>query len=450
MSSPRAHARDVRAPRPASIWRNSWFRMIWAGQTASIFGDRVTGIALPWLLLQQTRSPFDAALISASLYLPLLLLGLPAGLIADRASRRRLMIASDLTRAAALGVVVLAGVARQLPPLWLLVLVVLILGTGQLFFQVAYRVWLPDVTSDEALGRANAALEASDAASTFSGPLLGGALIQAIGPVFALGADALSYLVSALSLGAARRAPQTGKPHMGQQPADAAAVVAPGRSLPMLADEALEGVRLILRSPEQRLLKGISLALYASSGTIELLLATLAQVQLHLPPWQAGVIFGMAGIGGLAASALAPRVSDRGWRRGLAGACALAALASGWLALAGTLGPQAGFLAALIGNLLLDGAVSLAFILTTTQSTLVTPRAARGRVNAVTQIYSALVRGLSLVAAGALSARGSALPAFILLVACFAGAALVARPGPNPLANIQVRRRRVRGDQGRR
>jgi len=445
MSSPRAQARDVRAPRAASIWRNSWFRVIWAGQTASIFGDRVTGIALPWLLLQQTRSPFDAALISASLYLPLLLLGLPAGVIADRTSRRRLMIASDLARAAALGVVVLAGVARHTPPLWLLVLVVLTLGAGRLFFQVAYRAWLPEVTGDEALGRANAALEASDATSTFSGPLLGGALIQAIGPVFALGADALSYIVSALSLGAARHAPQTNRPQ-----AEAAAVEAPGRSLPLLAAEALEGVRLILHSPEQRLLKGIGLALYASSGTIELLLATLAQVQLRLPPWQAGVIFGMAGIGGLVASALAPRVVDRGWRGGLAGACALAALASGGLALAGTLGPRAGFLAALFGNLLLDGAVALAFILTTTKSTLVTPRAARGRVNAVTQIYSALVRGLSLVAAGALSARGSALPAFILLVACFAGAALVARPGPNPLANIQVRRRRVRGDQGRR
>jgi len=420
-----AQARGVRAPRATSIWRNPRFRMIWGGQTASIFGDRVTGIALPWLLLQQTRSPFDAALISASLYLPLLLFGLPAGVIADRASRRRLMIASDLARAAALATVVLVGVARHLPPLWLLVLVVLILGAGRLFFQVAYRAWLPDVTTDEALGRANAALEASDAASTFSGPLLGGALIQAIGPVFALGADALSYIVSALSLGAARRVPQTNRSQ-----AEAAAVEAPGRSLQQslrtLATEALEGVHLILRSPEQRLLKGISLALYASAGTIELLLATLALVQLHLPPWQAGVIFGMAGIGGLVASALAPRVADRGWRGGLAGACAVATLASGGLALAGPLGPQAGFLAALIANLLLDGAVSLAFILTTTQTVLVTPRAARGRVNAVTQIYSALVRGLSLVAAGALSARGSALPAFIFLAACFAGAALLA------------------------
>jgi hypothetical protein len=119
-------------------------------------------------------------------------------------------------------------------------------------------------------------------------------------------------------------------------------------------------------------------------------------------------------------------MADRGWRGGLAGACVVAALASGGLALAGSLGPQAGFLAALIANLLLDGSVSLAFILTTTQTVLVTPRAARGRVTALTQIYSALVRGLSLVAAGALSACGSALLAFIFLAACFAGAALLA------------------------
>src|SRR5260370_18139222 len=135
------------------------------------------------------------------------------------------MIASDLARAAALGVVVLVGVARQLPPLWLLVIVVLVLGAGRLFFQVAYRAWLPDVTGDEALGRANAALEASDAASTFSGPLLGRALIQAIGPVFALGAYALSYIISALTLRAARHAP-----HTNRRPADPPAATASGRS----------------------------------------------------------------------------------------------------------------------------------------------------------------------------------------------------------------------------
>jgi hypothetical protein len=71
------------------------------------------------------------------------------------------MIVCDVGRAAALGIVVLLGALHQTPPLWLLALVVLVLGTGQLGFQVAYRAWLPDVTGDGQLSHANSALEAS-------------------------------------------------------------------------------------------------------------------------------------------------------------------------------------------------------------------------------------------------------------------------------------------------
>ena len=51
------------------------------------------------------------------------------------------------------------GIAHRSVPLWVLVVVVLVLGIGQLLFQVAYRAWLPDVTSDELLADAVAALE---------------------------------------------------------------------------------------------------------------------------------------------------------------------------------------------------------------------------------------------------------------------------------------------------
>ncbi len=417
----------MKAAKSPSLWRTAAFRAIWAGQTASIFGDRVTGIALPWLLLQQTRSPFEAALVSAALYLPLLLLAVPAGVIADRVSRRLLMIASDLVRAAALTAVVVVGFTRQAPPLWLLLIVVLTLGAGRLFFQVAYRAWLPDVTPDAALSRATAALEGSDAASTLAGPTLGGALIQVVGPVFALGADALSYVVSALTLVAIRPQPAYQPAYQPARQQERQAEHLPRDRTPRaLAGEALAGARLMLASPQQRLLVGVSFALALSAGTIELLLATLAQVQLQLPAWQAGLIFGAAGVGGLAGSALAPRLHDHGWRRGLALACAVAATACCGLAVAGLLGPRVGFIGALVANLLLDGAVALGFILTGTQSALITPRAVRGRVNAAGQFYAALVRGLGLVAAGALSAQGSAAPAFLFLAVCFVGAGLLA------------------------
>jgi hypothetical protein len=405
------------------LWRDARFRLIWSGQTASIFGDRVTGIALPWLILLQTHSAFDAGLISAVRYVPPLALGLGAGLAADRINRRWQMIACDIGRAGALSIIVVLGILQRLPALWLLAFVVLVLGAGQPGFQVAYSAWLPDITGDETLSRANAALEASDAASTLAGPTLGGALIQALGPALSLGADAISYIISALTLLAAREE-KTQLRNPGP---------APHTSLRNLWTEMLEGVRLILTTPAQRLLRGVSAPLYLSAGAIELLLATLTQLRLHLPAWQAGFVFGAAGIGGLLGSSIAPRLYDWGWQRGLAGMFCIAALACAGLAWIGaTEGPGANlsFACAFACNLVLDGAVSAGFVLVTTTNTLITPRALRGRVNAASSMYSALLRGLSVLAVGLLTIGNDPLPMFVLLACCFLGAALLAALAP--------------------
>ena len=400
-----------------SLWRDGRFRLIWAGQTASILGDNVTGLALPWLVLAQTHSAFEAGLVSAARYVPLIAFGLIAGILADCVTRRNLMIACDLARACALASIVVLALARHAPPLWLLAVAVLVLGTGQLGFQVAYRAWLPDVTGDEQLSRATAALEASDASGTLIGPPLGGVLIQALGPALALGADAISYITSALTLA---------QVHDADTHAIRASPMSLTTNLGMLWREAFEGMRVILTSPEQRLLRGVSAALYLGAGAIELLLATLTQLRLHLPAWQAGLVFGAAGVGGLIGSALAPRIYERGWRRGLAGIFFVAAFGTLGLACASGLDARWGFMVALLSNLVLDGAVATGFILSGTAATLLTPREARGRVNAAAMMYSSLLRGASVLGMGALASRGNPLPAFLLLAACYVSAALVA------------------------
>ncbi len=405
------------ATRPIALWRDRTFRFIWGGQTASLFGDQVTNLALPWLLLHQTHSAFAAGAVSAARYLPLLTFGLAAGLIADRVERRALMIAADVGRLVALGAVALVGVLGRVPPLWLLVLVVLTLGTGQLLFGVAYGAWLPDVTGDARLGQANAALESSDAASVLAGGPLGGALITAVGPVLALGADALSYGVSAVTLTRVRTERPVGQAPLGDTTGNA--------QTSGLWAEATAGVRAILALPAQRLIKGAATALHMDAGAIGVLLATLTQLRLHLPAWQAGLVFGAAGVGGLIASAVAPRLYDHGWQRGVAVALAIAALGSAGLAGASLLDRGPGFVVALVANAVLDGAVALGFVLATTASTLVTPRALRGRVNAASTIYASLVRGGAAVGLGALAGTGDPLPAFVVLAACCACAALV-------------------------
>src|SRR5512146_3228076 len=76
------------SPAP-SLWRDRAFRAVWAARTASLFGDQVTGLALPWLILLQTRSALAAGLVASVRYVPLVTLGLAAGLLADRLDRRR-------------------------------------------------------------------------------------------------------------------------------------------------------------------------------------------------------------------------------------------------------------------------------------------------------------------------------------------------------------------------
>ncbi|MDQ2830757.1 MAG: MFS transporter [Chloroflexota bacterium] len=378
----------------------------------------MTGLALPWLILLQTHSAFAAGVVAAARYVPVLALALVAGLVADRVERRALALTCDVGRALALGAVAVLGLLGQAPPLWLLTVVVLALGTGSLFFGVAFRAWLPDVTGDDRLGQANAALEASDAASVLVGTPLGGALITASGPVLALGADALSYVASALTLA---RIPSAGRPV--RQPMDDG--VGPERRLRGVWLEAIAGVRAILDTPAQRLLKGAGTALYLDAGAIEVLLAALTQLRLHLPAWQAGLVFGAAGIGGLLSSAVASRVYKWGWRPGLACALGVAALGSAGLAWASVLDPARGFIVALASNLVLDGAVALGFILSGTASTLVTPRDLRGRVSAASAIYEALARGVAAIGFGALAATGNPFPAFVVLAGCCACAALV-------------------------
>lgn len=409
-----------------SPWRDRAFRAVWAARTASLFGDQVTGLALPWLILLQTHSALAAGLVASVRYVPLVTLGLAAGLLADRLDRRALMIAADLGRALALGAVALLGVLRLAPPLWLLALVVLALGTGQVFFQIAYHAWLPDLTGEAGLSRASAALEASDAASVLAGYPLAGALIAAAGPVLALGADALSYVVSALTLGRVR--PKLHAPTESVGDKLTAELPAARRSLRGLWTEALAGVRAILASPAQRLLKGAGAPLSLDAGAIEVLLATLTQLHLRLPAWQAGLVFGAMGAGGLVSSAFAPRLYDWGWRRGLAAALGVAALGALGLAWASVLPPGIGigFAVALVSCFLLDGAVALGFVLRDTASTLVTPRELRGRVNAASTIFSAGLRALAAISGGALAASGNPLPAFLLLATICALAALVA------------------------
>lgn len=185
---------------PALLQQHN-FRNFWFGQTISVFGDQITLLALPIVaVLILGADPAQMGLLTAVGLLPHLLFSLPAGVWLDRVRRRRrLMIASDLIRAATLAVVPLAFVLDALS-IELLFVLAFIIGTVAVVFDLAWLTMVSAVARREQLIEANSLLNASRSVSAVGGPAIGGVLIEVLTAPIALVADALSYVASAFFL----------------------------------------------------------------------------------------------------------------------------------------------------------------------------------------------------------------------------------------------------------
>src|SRR6266513_1047632 len=121
----------------AALWRNREFVLLQAGQFLSSTGTASTTIAYPLLALELTHSPAKAGIISFARLIPYALFGLASGLAADRWNRKRLMIAADAVRAAAVGslaAMIMLGRAK----FWQIPIVAFVEGTGATFFWSSY------------------------------------------------------------------------------------------------------------------------------------------------------------------------------------------------------------------------------------------------------------------------------------------------------------------------
>ena len=189
------------APFGPPLLREHNFRNFWFGQTISVFGDQITLLALPIVaVLILDADPAQMGLLTAVGLLPHLLLSLPAGVWLDRVQRRRrLMVISDVIRAAVIAVVPLAFLLDALS-IELLFVVTFVVGTVAVFFDLAWLTMVTAVARRDQLVDANSLLNASRSVAAVGGPAIGGALIQALTAPIALLADAVSYLASALFL----------------------------------------------------------------------------------------------------------------------------------------------------------------------------------------------------------------------------------------------------------
>jgi MFS family permease len=182
-----------------AVLRQREFALLWGGQTVSVFGDAMLLLALSFAVLDLTGSVTDIGLVLAASRAPLVLTVLAGGVVADRMSRRWLMVVSDVVRATALALtagLLLAGTAQ----IWELLLLQAVTGTAAGFFYPAATGLLPLTVRPELLQDANAFRAISDGVARIAGPVVGGILVVATSPAWAVGVDAASFGVSAVTL----------------------------------------------------------------------------------------------------------------------------------------------------------------------------------------------------------------------------------------------------------
>lgn len=183
-----------------TVWQHRRFRLFWTGDTISALGAALSLVAIPLLALQ-TLNASDATvgLLRAAQTLPFLLLAVPIGLLADRISRRHLLLAADVVRFPLVALIAILGPSLPVPGLTLLVFLI---GAGTVAYEVAYLSALPDLVATPAeLPTANQAVETAHATATLLGPAAAGTLIAATTtPTTAIALNALTFLLSAVLL----------------------------------------------------------------------------------------------------------------------------------------------------------------------------------------------------------------------------------------------------------
>ena len=178
--------------------RNRDFMLLWSGETLSELGSQLSLVAYPLLVLALTGSAAKAGVVGFAKTVPIAVLALPAGALADRVNRKHLMVACDGVRALALASIPVA-LAVGGAPYALIVAVAFIDGSGFVFSYIAERGALRQLVGRDQLPEAVARNESRTFAANLAGPPLGG-LLFGIARAVPFLVDAVSYAASTTSM----------------------------------------------------------------------------------------------------------------------------------------------------------------------------------------------------------------------------------------------------------
>jgi MFS family permease len=371
-----------------SAFRHRDFALFWVTLLTSSFALQMESVAIGWQVYAVRGKPLDLGLVGLAEFLPLPLLALPAGHLADRVSRRLLYASAIvLDGAVALGLlgVTHAGAAR----VWPFFALAFVTGVANAIGAPAGRALTPSLVPEDLLVSALAQRSVAAQLSLVAGPAVGGVL-------FAVRAELVYVVAAGLSLVALGCV-------LALRGGRAPAAVAPEGF-----GEVLAGVRLIRRT--RILLGAISLDLFAVLlGGAVALLPVFAKDVLHVGPAGLGVLRSAPAVG----SFLAALVLSRRPVRRHAGATLLLVVA-GFGACMVVFGLSQTMWLSLVALALGGGFDMVSVVLRQTILPLVTPDAVRGRVNAVEMVFISASNELGAFESGVAAAVLGAVPAVVL------------------------------------
>jgi MFS family permease len=267
--------------------RRSWllsgdFGRFWLGQTISNLGSSFTFFALPLLVFKLTGSPVNLGITTAAEFVPYLLFGLVIGAWVDRVDRKRLMIATDLARAAVIATIPLLAAADALSVGWVYA-VAFCSATLTIAFDAAEFAAIPSLVPSDDLVSANGRVQASYSAAQIAGPLLAGLLITVAPLQQVLWVDAGTFLVSAgtlLLIGVRFNAPRDEEARRA------------------IRHEILDGLRYVLGHPVLRNISAMMALINLVGATVYAQLVVFAKRQLDASDSRVALLYaaGSAGV----------------------------------------------------------------------------------------------------------------------------------------------------------
>jgi DHA3 family macrolide efflux protein-like MFS transporter len=380
-----------------SIFALPEFRTIWFAQFVSIFGDFVALFAIISLITFRWHgNPLQVTAITIAYVLPLAIIGPPAGVLVDHWNVKRVMIASDLTRAALALLLVWVGSVRQIA------VVLFAISVMSSAFMPAQSISIRTLVPRERLLQANAMLSQAFYLIRIASPVVAGALVAWLSERACFYIDAVSFLFSAVMISrlAIHRPPR--------EDAD--------KTLKGLSRDFAEGNRFIFTHPGLSFVfLAMAVAMFVLSS-FSPLISIFVRDQLHAGSFMFGVVSAMVGVGLIVGTMMITRISGGKPKAGVV-LIGLFSLAVATAVLAGS--RVAGFAA--LSTFLMGFSIAMVLIPAQTMSQQETSPNMVGRVSSTFMSMISIAQVLGLLLSGSLAQRLG----MQRLFACCAGALVV-------------------------